>query len=193
MINGMILNQSIYNESNNEDFEIQLALENVMLKQIIIHNMLNNEEYVNESVITESIVNQKLVSTYEIKYAFKKFREKKRGLSEIEKDLKNCDKVLESIDKKLKKYEGKPKVFKIADNIVKILLLLFPYTFIFQSHHLPETDGLDKRDTSARMTLDGKLDSQFEYYKKDLLLCKKETEATKKFLLQRKAVLEKQK
>lgn len=190
MINGMILNQSIYNENSTDsiDFEIGLALENMMLKQQLA--LINKEEY-----LTESQGRQVLIGDKELKYVMKKWRDKERALPEIDKDIAKCDKVLSKINDKLKKYEGKPKIFKVKDNILNILALFVPIGQLFTSnaYHIPGVNGLDNDISVGKMAINGEIESPWEFYKRDLILCKKETEATKKFLIELKKKKQKQK
>lgn len=177
MINGDILKE---NQLNENDYAMELLCENVMLKSQL--------QAVNEA---KSV----LLSYKELKYAMNKWKTKERALPEVKKDIEKCDKVLKKLDDQLEKYKNAPKSLKVVNNIANIVAMFLPFVQFTQSnmYHQAGFNGLGNRVDLPYMKNKGEVESLWEFYKRDLILCKKETEATKKYLIKLKDKLEKQK
>lgn len=193
MINGMILNQSIYNENSIDsiDFEIGLALENMMLKQQLA--LINEEEYLTEGW---SIKNQ-YKPFVNLKYALGKWKSKERTLKEIDKDIEKCDKTIKKLSETIDKYDKSPKTMKSLMNFITIFnqLMMGMLTTSYWHSYSKGLGVIDRKEAVGTLPMKNakELDSIWEFYKADLILCKKETETTKKFLIELKKKKQKEK
>ena len=168
----MIFGNEIINES--------VLSESGMLFDIIIENYALKCEYYNncpEECLAEVTTQLKMAS--EIKYAMKKFREKKRRVPELKKDIERCEKALVKVDQEMEKYKGSSKPKKFVNNL---LTILNPFSNEQLRFSFPGDNGTHNLNGSIHMKQRGELDSVFAFYERDLILTKQELTYTLKYL-----------
>lgn len=184
----MIFGEAILNENNinEDDFIIELCLENMMLEAILIQQ---DGECLTEGKLPTGAPTQQ-VGTKKIKYLFMKFRSKERTIQELEKDIKKCDdciKKLEQYKKDMKDRDGKTIALGYLIDVFKGISTKHVYGSSFGYSGVTNDDFLGKDGLKK-----GDIKSNVDSIGADIAYSERELKHTKKYLEDKLAKLKKE-